>query len=51
MVLPKNKEELLEEASNKVKYIQKRHWIGFMTEEEKYSQSIAIWAEVKKVIE
>jgi DNA-directed RNA polymerase subunit beta' len=51
MVLPGNKKELLDEAGEKVKYIQKKHWDGFMTSEEKYAQSIAIWAEVKKVIE
>lgn len=51
MLLPENKKLLLEEASEKVKYIQKKHWSGYMTEEEKYFQSITIWAEVKKVIE
>ncbi len=51
MVVPNNKKKLLEEASEKVKYIQKRHWLGFMTEKEKYSQSVVVWAEVKKVIE
>ena len=51
MALPDNKKELLDEASEKVKYIQKKWWSGFMTEEEKYAQSITIWAEVKKVIE
>jgi DNA-directed RNA polymerase subunit beta' len=51
MVTPSKKKELLEEAGDKVKYIQKKHWLGFLTEQEKYQQSIAIWAEVKKVIE
>ncbi len=51
MVVPDNKKKLLEDASEKVKYIQKRHWLGFMTEQEKYAQSIVVWAEVKKVIE
>ncbi len=51
MVLPENKWELIEKANEKVKYIQKRHWTGFMTEEEKYFQSVAVWAETKKVIE
>ena len=51
MILPDNKKELLDEASEKVKYIQKKHWTWYMTEEEKYYQSIAVWAEVKKVIE
>ncbi len=51
MVIPENKKELLEEAWEKVKYIQKKWWTWFMTEDEKYQQSIKIWADVKKVIE
>ena len=51
MVVPDNKKKLLEVASEKVKFIQKQQWNGFMTENEKYLQSITIWAEVKKVIE
>jgi len=51
MVVPNNKQVLLDSAADKVKFIQKNHWNGFMTTKEKYSQSIAIWAEVKKVIE
>lgn len=51
MKMPENKKELLEVASEKVTYIQKKRWNGFLTEDEKYAQSIVIWAEVKKVIE
>lgn len=51
MILPENKKALLDAASEKVKFIQKKHWNGFMTSEEKFHQSIVIWAEVKKVIE
>jgi DNA-directed RNA polymerase subunit beta' len=51
MVSPENKKELLKEAEEKVKFIQKKHWLGFLTDDEKYLQSIVIWAEVKKVIE
>ena len=51
MVLPYNKKALLDKASEKVKYIQKKHWLWFMTEEEKYLQSITVWNEVKKIIE
>jgi DNA-directed RNA polymerase subunit beta' len=51
MVMPEIKGELLEKGWEKVKFIQKKHWNGFVTEEEKYNQSIAIWAEVKKSIE
>ncbi len=51
MIIPENKKELLASAEEKVKFIQKKHWVWFLTEEEKYYQSIIIWAEVKKVIE
>lgn len=51
MISPEIKKQLLAEADEKVKYIQKKWWQGFMTDNEKYLQSIKIWAEVKKVIE
>ncbi|WP_323033266.1 hypothetical protein [Paracoccus sp. (in: a-proteobacteria)] len=51
MISPENKKDLLKSADDKVKYIQKKYWNGFLTENEKYSQSILIWADVKKVIE
>jgi DNA-directed RNA polymerase beta' subunit len=51
MIIPDDKEELLAEATEKVKTIQKKHWQGFMTEEDKYNQSIKVRADVKKVIE
>jgi DNA-directed RNA polymerase subunit beta' len=51
MIMPENKKQLLEVASEKVTYIQKKHWNGFLTVDEKFAQSIVIWAEVKKVIE
>ncbi|MCD5375453.1 DNA-directed RNA polymerase subunit beta' [Candidatus Gracilibacteria bacterium] len=51
MIMPENKKELLEVASEKVTYIQKKHWNGFLTADEKFAQSIVIWGEVKKVIE
>ncbi|MDP2090545.1 MAG: DNA-directed RNA polymerase subunit beta' [Candidatus Gracilibacteria bacterium] len=51
MVMPENKKELLAKGGEKVKYIQKKWWAGFLTEDEKYNQSIKIWAEVKKTIE
>ena len=51
MVMPDNKKELLNAWWEKVKYIQKKCWAGFLTDDEKYNQSIKIWAEVKKTIE
>ena len=51
MIVPESKTKLLSDAEEKVKYIQKMRWNGLLTETEKYSQSIVIWAAVKKVIE
>jgi len=51
MIIPDNKTNLLSEAEEKVKFIQKHLWTWFMTEKEKYNQSIKVRAEVKKVIE
>jgi DNA-directed RNA polymerase beta' subunit len=51
MVSPESKKELLEEGTKKVTFIQKKHWNGFVTEDEKFNQSVAIWADVKKSIE
>ena len=51
MVMPEIKKELLEEGTEKVTFIQKKHWNGFITQEEKYNQSVAIWAKVKNRIE
>ncbi|MFA5917004.1 MAG: DNA-directed RNA polymerase subunit beta' [Candidatus Gracilibacteria bacterium] len=51
MIIPDSKQKLLEDASEKVKYIQKKHWNGFLTDDEKFAQSVTIWADVKKVIE
>ncbi len=51
MVVPDNKKALLETWWEKVKYIQKKWWAWFLTEKEKYNQSIKIWADVKKSIE
>ncbi len=51
MVTPNEKFELLEKWEEKVKYVQKQRWLGFLTQDEKYNQSIAIWSEVKKEIE
>ena len=51
MVMPDSKKELLAKWTEKVTFIQKKHWNGFITEDEKFNQSVAIWAEVKKEIE
>ena len=51
MITPDNKDILIDEVNDKVRNIQNYYWNGFMTESEKYAQSINVWAGVKKVIE
>ena len=51
MVMPKSKGDILAEWTKKVTFIQKKHWNGFVTQDEKFNQSVAVWADVKKQIE
>jgi len=51
MLSPKDKSKHIKEGDERVKFIQKKYWNGYLTEKEKYEQSIAIWADVKKTIE
>ena len=51
MITPDNKDKLLLEAEEKVKYIQKKTWAWFLTQEEKTIGSIKVWAKVKNQIE
>ncbi len=51
MIVPKNRDSLLTTAEDKIKYIQKKTWTWFLTEEEKTIQSIKVWAKVKNEIE
>jgi len=51
MIVPDNKNKILDEASDKVKFIQKKAWLGFLTENEKKNQSIKVWAKAKNAIE
>ncbi|MBD3360636.1 DNA-directed RNA polymerase subunit beta', partial [Candidatus Peregrinibacteria bacterium] len=47
MVVPKEKEEIIEEASEIVKQINNQYWKGLITEEERYNHTIQIWSETK----
>jgi len=51
MIVSDNKDDLLRQAEEKIKIIQKHQWLWFLTEEEKKRQSIWVWTETKKVIE
>lgn len=51
MLTPSNKGEILEKATEKVRTIQSMAYEGFMTNEERYEQSIRIWSQAKNTIE
>ena len=51
MIIPDAKKELIEEGEEKIKKIQKRHWNGFLTEKERYEQTIRVWAYIKTEVE
>ncbi|MBP8016872.1 DNA-directed RNA polymerase subunit beta', partial [Candidatus Gracilibacteria bacterium] len=51
MTIPTNKLELIKEGEEKIKGIQKKFWSGYMTEKERYEQSIRVWSQVKNRIE
>lgn len=51
MIIPWNKQELVKDGEEKIKFIQKNHWNGFLTEDERYRQSIDVWAKIKNIIE
>ncbi|EKD66265.1 MAG: hypothetical protein ACD_49C00055G0002 [uncultured bacterium (gcode 4)] len=51
MKVPDNKWELMKGWEEKIKWIQKKFWNWFMTEKERYEQSVKVWSEVKNIIE
>jgi DNA-directed RNA polymerase subunit beta' len=51
MHIPKEKYEFVREGEEKIKEIQKAHWHGLVTEDERYLQSLQVWSTVKSRIE
>jgi DNA-directed RNA polymerase subunit beta' len=51
MIIPLNKEELIKGWEEKIKWIQKKYWSGFLTEKERYEQSVRVWTEIKNIVE
>lgn len=51
MIIPESKTTILAVASEKVREIQKMAYEGFLTDEERYGQSIRIWSVAKNDIE
>ncbi|MBI5414129.1 DNA-directed RNA polymerase subunit beta' [Candidatus Peregrinibacteria bacterium] len=50
MKIPKEKEKILEEATQKVLRIGTQYWNGLITDEERYNNAIKIWAQAKSDI-
>ncbi|MEI6710935.1 MAG: hypothetical protein WCK88_01415 [bacterium] len=51
MMTPDSKTEIIASASVKVREIQKMAYEGFLTDDERYGQSIRIWSQAKNDIE
>ncbi len=51
MHIPMEKDIFVNEGEEKIKEIQKAHWHGLVTEDERYLQSLQIWSAVKSKIE
>ncbi len=51
MRIPATKSALIGEGEEKIKFIQKRYWHGYLTEGERYAQSVDVWSQIKKVVE
>lgn len=51
MLTPDTKSDILADATVKVREIQKMAYEGFLTDDERYAQSIRIWSQAKNDIE
>ena len=51
MHIPDEKYTFVEDGEEKIKAIQKAHWHGLLTDDERYIQSIQVWSEIKSQIE
>jgi len=51
MIIPDTKHTFIKDGEEKIKEIQKRFWNGFLTEKERYEQSVKVWSKVKGEIE
>lgn len=51
MHIPEEKYDFVREGEEKIKEIGKAYWNGFLTEDERYLQSLQIWSNVKSRIE
>ncbi len=50
VIVPENKNEMVEESNEVVKQINNQYWKGFITDDERYNHTIKIWADTKQRI-
>ncbi|PJC36586.1 DNA-directed RNA polymerase subunit beta' [Candidatus Peregrinibacteria bacterium CG_4_9_14_0_2_um_filter_53_11] len=50
MIVPPEKEKIVEEASEVIKKINDQFWNGFVTDDERYLHTIQVWTNAKAVI-
>lgn len=50
MIIPDDKEQVVEKASEQVKEVANKYWKGLLTEDERYIHTIKIWAAAKSEI-
>ncbi len=50
VIVPDNKNEMVEEGNEAVKQINNQYWKGFITDDERYHHTIKVWAETKQRI-
>ncbi len=50
IIVPKQKDKLLEESNEQVRKINNQYWKGWITADERYQQAIRIWSKVKSEI-
>ena len=51
MIIPDEKHAFIQEGEEKIKDIQKAFWHGYVTEKERYLQSLQVWGAIKGRIE
>ncbi|MFA6917840.1 MAG: DNA-directed RNA polymerase subunit beta' [Candidatus Gracilibacteria bacterium] len=50
MIIPKEKEKIIEDSSEVVKQINNQFWKGLITENERYNHTLDIWSKTKSAI-
>ena len=50
MVVPKEKEKIIDDASELIKKINSQYWKGLVTDDERYNHTIHVWSNAKSLV-